>query len=412
MNLSRLKRIVPRLLFLCRVLWKDIKGIIGNMVGSSASGSGLIILDDIFPHVLSAFRVVEYNSYLNNFPDSSVHSTGKSFFILGGDSKFSSVLQGYEKRHPEFKGRVVEFNRKRNLHPTLFYVMFLNGASRFIDLIEKYDSPFVFTLYPGGGFHLNQPDSDAQLSRICSSPNLTKIIVTQKISYDYLVRNKFVEESKVHLIYGGVFPSHQVKNKSYYKIDRSSLNICFVAHKYMKQGLDKGYDTFLEVAKKICKEFEDVNFYVVGPFDDSDINVEDIKNRIVFYGSQPTEFFPQFYADMDIILSPNVPFVLSPGAFDGFPTGCCIEAALCGVAVFATDVLKQNIAFIDAEELVVIPADSEQIFTMIVDYRGNHTELRELALKGQQAFKRVFDVQTQMKPRLQILSEAMAKNNR
>ena len=43
---------------------------------------------------------------------------------------------------------------------------------------------------------------------------------------------------------------------------------------------------------------------------------------------------------MDLIISPNVPFVLASGAFDGFPTACCMEAALSGTAMFVTDELK------------------------------------------------------------------------
>ena len=79
--------------------------------------------------------------------------------------------------------------------------------------------------------------------------------------------------------------------------------------------------------------------------------------QVKFYGAQRTEFFPSFYSQMDLILAPNIPFTLLPGAFDGFPPGGCIEAGLSGVAVFCTDVLNQNIAFKDGEELVIVFAD-------------------------------------------------------
>src|SRR5260221_13378619 len=43
----------------------------------------LVILDDIFPHLLSAFRIAEFNAYLSRYPNSVVHSTAVSFSVIG-----------------------------------------------------------------------------------------------------------------------------------------------------------------------------------------------------------------------------------------------------------------------------------------------------------------------------------------
>jgi glycosyltransferase involved in cell wall biosynthesis len=145
-----------------------------------------------------------------------------------------------------------------------------------------------------------------------------------------------------------------------------------------------------------------VRFHVVGPMDSTDIDVSDFRNRIHFHGVQQTDFFPPFHAGMDLILTPNAPFVLYPGAFDGFPTGASIEAGLCGVPVFCTDILKQNIAFKDGEEIVIVSRDVEEICERISYYRHHYDELMEIGRHGQEAFRREFGLEVQMKKRFEI----------
>lgn len=371
----------------------------------------LIILDDLFPHLLSAFRVAEYNAYLETFANAEIHSTVSALRFLGEQSSFREVLDEYAQYYPQFRNRIFKFNPKRKMQGKLIYTVFLNNAFSFIDVIEKYNVPFIFTLYPGGGFLLNQARSDNKLRKICASPNLKKIITTQKISYEYLMDGKFCEPEKVEFIYGAVVPSErltkQMMPRRYYQKDKGTFDICFVAYKYTERGIDKGYDVFIEVAKLLLKTHKDIFFHVVGSFDASDIDVSDIKNRITFYGTRHTDFFPEFYSRMDIILSPNVPFTYNQRWFDGFPTGACMEAGLCGVAVFCTDILGQNIAFKDGKEIVIIPRDVEETCEMIDKYYDSYDDLWKLGRKGQEAFRRVFDIEAQMGPRLRILAKCM-----
>lgn len=368
--------------------------------------AGLVILDDIFPHLLSAFRIAEYNAYLSRYEDAMVYSTGTSFIALGDRRTFHEIRDEYLSYYPEFEGRVFPF---RNINPRrrLTYFIFLQGARNFMPLLEQSKTPFVFTLYPGGGFQLYQPDSDAVLSKVCSLPNLAKVITTQKISHQYLLN--FLEPEKIEFIYGGVFPTgrlaaHEVPRKLYRK-EKPTFDICFVAYKYMAGGIDKGYDVFVEVARALGRMHDDIRFHVVGSFDESDIEIDDLGERIKFYGVRQTDFFPEFYSSMDIILSPNVPFKILPGSFDGFPTGSCIEAGLCGVAVFCADPLDQNIAFKDGEEIIIIPRRAGDICETISRYYHDYDCLRQLAQRGQEAFKVAFSIEGQLEKRFQILDK-------
>lgn len=379
------------------------------------AGRRLVVLDDGFPSLRSPFRVAEYNAYLEQWKDSSVYSNARIFRALGENRDFGEVLEDYARLYPGIGDRVLELSADINLDGDLAYCIFLNNISRFLPIIEENDAPFVFTLYPGGGFKLDQKDSDAMLERVCSSPNFGKVIATQKVTRDYLLDRGFCGPEEVEFVYGGVFPSVQLANyavpKNEYGRDKDTFDVCFVAYKYKAASIkSKGYDMFVEAAKLLAKTHEDIVFHVVGTFEESDLDVSELGDRIRFHGPMATESFPAFYSNMDIILSPNAPFALQPGAFDGFPTGACIEAGLCGVAVFCSDPLDQNVAFEDGEEIVVVPRDARSISESVARYYDDYDGLRRLAGKGQEAFARVFDLQAQLEPRLRILSELLGES--
>lgn len=378
--------------------------------------SSIVILDDIFPHLLSAFRIAEYNYYMACFPDLRIYSTATAFATIGEMRPFKAVVGEYENNYGQFKGRVLKFNRFKKIKTNLIYLIFLNNAFRFVDYIDSLAIPFVFTLYPGGGFKLHQEDSDMKLRKVLSSPNFRKVIVTQKVSYHYLIDNQFCRPEQVELIYGGVLPSGKLLDrpvpKKLYKHDKATFDICFIANKYMERGVDKGYDVFIDVAVKLHELHPDISFHVVGPFDQSDVNVEKLDGSIRFHGTHKTDFFPLFYACMDLILSPNKPFVLAPGAFDGFPTGCCIEAGLSGVAVFCTDMLGLNTAFKDGEDIVLISENVSEIVDAVLRYYHAPERLYQLSANGKKTFGDVFEIEHQMQPRVKVLNQHLKASGR
>jgi glycosyltransferase involved in cell wall biosynthesis len=370
----------------------------------------LVILDDCFPHLLSAFRIAEFNAYLGEFPSAEVHTTCVTRSVEG--FSYRKVAAEYAAKYPAFARRVVQYDPRRILPARAAYVMFAHNAAFFLDTITRNRLPFAFTLYPGGGFQMNSPAGDASLTAIMRSPWFRKVIVTQRITRDYLLEHKFCRPDQIEFIFGGVAPFDQIiqaqRPRLQYRKSKATFDICFVANKYMPRGIDKGYDVFVEVAKSLARVADDIRFHVVGPFDGNDIDVGDVAGRMRFYGFQRTDFFPPFYAGMDVILSPNVPFVLGPGFFDGFPTGCCVEAGLCGVAVLCSDELKLNVAFNDGEEIAIIPRNVEAICGRVLGYYRDEAALAELSRNSRAAFRRVFDIANQMPPRTRLLREIMA----
>jgi glycosyltransferase involved in cell wall biosynthesis len=401
-----LKRLVNTRKFVKEIVDDSIV-IFENALLPNRHFTDLVILDDTFPFLLSTFRVFEFNYYLETFDNVEVHSIFKTF-SSDKPIKPSRVLNDYYRLYPKNAHKIIKFNRRRIVKGQLGYLVFLANTVQFIDFIEQNKIPFVFTLYPGGGFQIDQVKSDEKLRRICSSSYFRGVIVTQKITRDYLINNSFCDKEMVEFIYGGVFPSEYLASngsvKKYYKQDKCSFDVCFVAHKYMPRGIDKGYDVFIEVAKKLSKSYKDIFFHVVGPFDKHDIDVSGIDEKIRFYGPRTTSFFLEFYSNMDIILSPNAPFILNAGGFDGFPTGSCIEAGICGVAVFCTDQLQQNIYFRDNSNIVIITRDPYDICERITYYYKNYDSLYDLSEESKNLFRSIFSEQYQLIPRRNIIS--------
>ena len=196
-----------------------------------------------------------------------------------------------------------------------------------LKFLEKNNIPFIFTLYPGGGFCLNNKECDEKLKRIFSSPCFKKVIVTQKTTYNYLIQNNLCSKDKIEFIYGVVTPSKIINRKRINKRTREKTKICFVAYKYSKNGEDKGFDLFVKSIEALRK-IKNIEFHVVGNFTEKDVENVDVRNSIQFHGIKNIGELSEFYKDMDIIISPNRSNKLKQGSFDGFPTGTCTEAML------------------------------------------------------------------------------------
>ncbi len=382
--------------------------------GDSTESYDLVVIDDIFPSDMSGFRYQEFTSYLQEIKNTKIFCTGVA---IEGYLKQNTdeVIIEYKRKFPHFSGKVCRYDFWRSIPCKLMYFVFPVNAFNALPIIEHYGIPFIFTLYPGGGFALDNAESDIRLIKLMSSPLFKKVIVTQQITYDYLINKKYCTSDKIEFIFGGVMPIIEYNRaKSYtkerYGFDKESLDICFIAQKYTKYGEDKGYDIFIETAKILCKMHENIYFHVVGGFDERVIDTSSIKNRITFYGQLNLADFDPFLTDKDIIISPNIEGRISKGTFDGFPTGSCVEAGLRKTAIFCTDTLNLNgNRLIDGEEIVIIPHDAKKISEMIESYYNNVKLLKSIGEKGQEKLLYLYSYEYQIAPRIKLLKEEIEK---
>ncbi len=370
----------------------------------------LLVFDDTFPNKLSAFRYAEYSEYLKSIPNCHVIRVGETPVFYGANKEYKDVLEEYYTLHPSHSKRIHEFTSAANISAKLAYCVFLSLAHDYLPHFENLNLPFVFTLYPGGCFEMNQPNSDAMLKRVMSSPLFQKVIVSQRIVKNYLLANKFCKENQIEEIIGCVTLDNSGLSgyeKQYFGIDKSTKDICFVAHKYHAQGHDKGYDVFIDLAKELSKRRDDVYFHVVGGFEAKDIDICGIEDRIRFYGALEHEELQSFYLAMDAIVSPNIHGKVSPGRFDGFPTGCCMEAGLLGVVPFCTDFLNQNVLLDEGKDFISIDRNPSSIANSIEPFLNDMERLYDCSKHVRQTFSRVYGYDAQLEPRIKVITDVL-----
>lgn len=339
------------------------------------NGKDLVILDDFFPDERGGWRYAEYDAYLKHFKNSVCITSGDALSYIDGLSEINKQNEFLKiiDKYPLAKNIIFQDGKKSFDYSNIkgVYCIFFNNVKNF-DLLKDIKKPFGFTLYPGGGFELNNRNIDRKLKEIFSSKFFRYVIVTQQITYDYLVKKQLCSKDKIFYIFGS--PLHNIilrqnnkKRQIKFGRDKQILDICFVGQKYSSLGQDKGYDIFIDVAKKLYKNFPNVRFHVVGSFDENVIDITEIRNVISFYGTQPAEFFLDFYLDKDIILSPNRPYCLKQGSFDGFPLGTCVEASASNVACFITDPLSLNQnRYVPKRDIEIISYDVDEIVQLFV----------------------------------------------
>jgi len=369
-------------------------------------GDELVVLDDFFPNLLTGFRVAEYNAYLGTFANLRVLSA------LPG---FTTEHARYAARYPQFASRVERFSGRDLRRAKLAYINFLNNAALFLPHLQERGLAFALTLYPGGGLGLHEAPSDSKLLQVLSSPLLRSLTVTQPVTERYVI--DFAAKHGLHLpplrLVPGVvvnpmyFTAGLQPHGPYFGEAKASFDICFVAEKYMARGENKGYPEFIAMAHALRDE-PALRFHVVGSFTAEDVDVATLDKRISFTGRIETTDLPTFFHGMDLVVSPNKPFLLHPGNFDGFPTGACVEASLCGVAVMASDALEQNPGYHSGESILIVPPAADAMVEAMRGLLREPMRVASIARAGQALTRRWYAPEVQIGRRREVL-EAVAQ---
>lgn len=374
----------------------------------------LLLCDNIFPHPISGFRLEEFSVLLNEFDNSKILMTSASYPVVNSlKSEHLVHINDYLILYPSLKNKLKFKKRFININAKLFYCVFVNNIYPNLHWLEKYKIPFVFTLYPGGGFQVEDLISDMKLKRVFSSPQFRKVIVTQLYTRDYLINKNLCSLEKIEYIFGGVVPQisliNNIEERKFFLKDKNSLDICFCAAKYMPKGMDKGYDVFIKAAISLFEKYNFIRFHVIGGFDKDEIDVSLLGDKIIFHGYQKFEDLAVLYNNMDIIVSPNKPFFLGRGAFDGFPLGTVVEAVFNGVVALVTDKLHQNTLFVNNEEIIIIESTVESIEKEIINLINKPEKIYSISKSGRKKFLKVFSNAVQMHTRIELLKNEIAK---
>ncbi|MGY2064411.1 FkbM family methyltransferase [Blastococcus sp. SYSU DS0619] len=364
---------------------------------------GMVVLDDYFPTKGTGFRIAEFDWMLRHGVVAEVMTTIEPL---------EPLVSQYAELHPRTATGISPYDARRLAEFDSASVMFLNNAARFLADLERAALPFVLTLYPGGGLHLGEAGAERKLRRVLRSPQLRHVITTQPLVTD-LVQTITGGSVPVTEVLGVVVDPGYLRpgpglRTEYFGSGKPVLDVCFVAHRYTPDGSDKGFPVFLESLGLLRDAGLPVRGHVVGGFGASDVADEHADLELEFAGVLSTPQLREFFGSMDIVVSPTATGRLAPGAFDGFPTGACVEAALCGVAVVATDPLNQNRLYTDRRDIHMPAADATEVVQRVLDMLAEPDGLRRVAQAGLRTTRQAYGVDAQLWSRRRVLEATQA----
>ncbi|MEO7016693.1 MAG: glycosyltransferase family 4 protein [Leifsonia sp.] len=319
-------------------------------------------------------------------------------------------LPAYTTEYPELAERVRPYSKQALADASLAWVTFLNNAAYFLDDLHATETPFVVTLYPGGGLNLGDVEAEQKLAAVLESSLLRAVITTQPRVTEYVravapwVVVREILGVVVNPIYLGPGAGFRT---DYYPAGSNRLRLAFAAHKYTEGGADKGYDVFLDALRGIRDLGAHIEAHVIGDFSEDDLDVSDIRHLITFHGPLRTKELKEVFSGMDLVLSPNRPGVLAANAFDGFPLGSVVEAALCGAGIVATDALEQNRLFMDGRNVLIVQPTADDIVLRIRELIDAPGGIGRLSQAGLAVARRHYGVDSQLWARLGVMEEVL-----
>ncbi len=380
----------------------------------SALKKSLLIIDDVFPSPVSSFRYSEFMYYLQNIKGTTILSNGSSLGLIQKKSLIETVAD-FRMAHPGYARQVFAwegFDCSLADAYKIAYICFLNNAYNALPYLEMRGLPFILELYPGGGFALDNEETDRKLRAIFMSQFFRKVITTQEVTKRYLLDKGFCREEEIFHIFGVVIPaeSFMITDPGFVqKIENAPIiQICFAAMRYSPRGEDKGYDIFIEVAKRLHRLSPNYRFTVVGNFDKSTIDVVELCDSIHFLGVLTPRDLTRFFANQHIILSPNRANALSKGAFDGFPTATCIEAGLQNTLIMCTDpkLLHQDY-FVTGENIEIITEEADEIVVRIQRLNDNRKLLAQIIRAQRERIVTLYGIDQQLLTRQRFIEAQM-----
>ena len=153
----------------------------------------------------------------------------------------------------------------------------------------------------------------------------------------------------------------------------------------------------------MSKKYKNIRFHVVGGFGPQDLDISSIKDKIRFYGVQEFKWFKEFYRDKDLIIAPNVPFILGPGAFDGFPVTCTLDAMKNGVCAICSDELDCNVYYKNGYDIEIVKPNKDEIIKKVSYFYDNPKKIKEIGINGKKKTDEAYSYDNQIMPRIKIL---------
>jgi len=318
----------------------------------------ILFVDNMNPISASPFREVEL-IYLKK------HLPNTHYFLYPNNFNIS--------KNPILFSKNFNLGFGVGLNPSFDYVR---------NIFERIDLPFVFELYPGFGFFIDDSTSDAKLRYLFGHKLFKGVVITMPLTLKYVTEKNLVDKNKILFKYGGFIEMGNIVQRT----PNKTPNIYFIAQVYGNQaGIYKGFDTFYE-ASKIYKNY---NFIAFGGWQ------RPAQKNLKLFGSMPIKEIIKLINIGDIFISNNRWY---GGQLDGFPTTCAVEAGLVGATLLLSDLGNNNVYLKDDVDFIKIE-DSNALVKLGQILKNDALRI-SMGLSGSRKIKEVFETNNQIRSRI------------
>jgi len=361
----------------------------------------IAILDDHFPNPTTGFRIAEFDGLLNRFSKSLIFTT----------SNLSKDLTTLGPGWSDHKRRILKFGAMKLAWGNfdVAYIDFLNNAKRFVPLLDRFQIPYVLTLYPGGGFSLSDAEVRRFIQKMTLSGTPKTIITTTTVAKNFMEDFQFSNRTKILHIPGVPIQRIFFEKQRFDRVDYPEnpddlVKFVFLAHKYTSDGADKGWPQFQHLISKLASEGKPLEATVIGPWGPQDLLDAKDLGLYRLLGVRPEYQLPQFLLDQHFIVSINTPNLILPGQFDGFPVASVVAAALCGVVPIVNDPLGLN-NFLESGVNAVLIDDASPISLVnkVTEILQNPQVIKSIANNARKSFASMYNSGVQLTPRYEAL---------
>lgn len=214
-----------------------------------------------------------------------------------------------------------------------------------------------------------------------SLKNAEKVFFQNRDDADFYVRNGMTDRDKIVMIHGsGV-------NLDKFTIQPLPEKTAFLCVGRLIR--DKGIVEYLQAAEIVKKQYPDIRFLLIGPFDTNPTAIQKdelqkyIDEGIIEYFGEQTDVRP-YLAQCSIYCLPSYR--------EGTPK-TVLEAMASGKAVITTDVPGCRETVSDGVNGYLVPAKDEKAVAQKMIYLIEHPEtVKEMAAEGRRMAEEIFDV--------------------
>lgn len=367
--------------------------------------NNIVIFDDFLPSNLSPWRSYEFHEIVKHFEKVKIICDTTTYQHYNQGKSFKENFKLLKQQYPFFNKAIVKTNKHLKIKSDLAYTLFYNNIIKHFDFIEENKIPFAFTLYPGGGFVLNDKGINDNLKKICSSKFFKGLIVNQHVTKEYLIENNITTADKINLIPG--VSLNLVGDFKFIEKEYSVIKIVFFANKYTEGGKDKGFDVFQNIVFQLIQNKQNIIPVVIGNFSNDDLIFNELIDKVVFKGVLNEAEYQKELETTHIFISPNQPNILAPGAFDGFPLSTAVAASLANNVLFLTDYYNEaeKIGFIDGLDFYKLTNSLTENVTLIESVIANNELMKEISQNGKNKTLNLYSFNNQIQPRIEFLKK-------